>query len=327
MPSVLSTVNDLIENVRGQLDEQNADSVDTRRDILPTLNRAQQFAFDTLARKYPEPILKYTTLTLEAGVLEYTLPEDSFEDRIQKLEIAIPSGQGFIYREVQRIDYMDITYYESGSTSSSPLYYCIIGRKIRLVPPSNGVYNARLWYLRSPEVLTTPQGRVTVINTASNYVIVDSAGEDLTTQSDQLGSYVNVVDGQTGEIKGTLQIQSLNDNKVTFRTAPTRTTVVNRSVSGALSSISIERDDYLSPVVGTCVPYYGQSISNFLIQFTVAEITRKLGGQASTEEDILKKYEQQVERTWAGRETSMRIKKKSLNWNRPIRNWWWRRQL
>lgn len=326
MATILQTVQSLVDQVRAQSDEANVDSVSTTEDILPCLNRAQQFAFDILAHKYPEPILKYTTLTFIAGQNEYDIPEDVFEDRVQKLETLIPSGNGGNYQPIQRISYADISDYESGSNSSSPMYYCIVGRKMRFVPAPSGIYNARMWYLRNPESLTLPQGRVTVINSGSNYVFVDAAGSSLTTQVDSLGSYVNVIDGQTGEIKGTLQIQALADNKVTFRSSPTRSTVVNRTVSGSLSSISpaIALDDYLAPVSGTCVPYYGQSITNFLIQFAVAEITRKLGGQASTEEEILKKFEQQVERTWVGREVSLRIKKKSQNWSRPTRNYLWK---
>jgi hypothetical protein len=178
-----------------------------------------------------------------------------------------------------------------------------------------------MWYLRNPEKLVLPQGRITIVNSASNYVIVDSAGSSLTTESDQFGSYVNIVDGQTGEIKGTAQIQIITENKITFRTVPTRTTVLNRSVSAGLSPISINQDDYLSPIEGTCVPYYGRPVGNFLIQFAVSEIVRKLGGSSDQEEKVLDKFEKQIERTWAGRETQLRIKKRSSVWGMPTKRW------
>lgn len=325
MPRINYTVDNLVNEVRQQLDEMNRDSVSTEADILPTLNRAQDFAFDILTRKYPEPLLKYSTLDLQAGVSEYDIPEDVFEDRILKLETTVPVGVGRAnYIEIQRISYRDITNYESATISSFPLYYCIIGRKIRIVPQPSGSYDARMWVIRNPEKLVLPQGRVTVINAASNYIIVDEASGDLTSESDQLASYVNVIDGQTGEIRGTLQIQSVSDNKVTFRTVPSaiRPTVFNREIS-KLEDIEIKPDDYICSVEGTCVPYFGRPTGNFLIQYAVAEITRKLGGAADTEEVILKKFEQQVERTWAGRQQDLRVKKKSNVWGTNTRRYWW----
>ena len=323
MPRLNYTVENLVEEVRQQLDELNRDSVSTEADILPTLNRASDFASDILTRKYPEPLLKYLTLDLEAGVSEYNIPEDVFEDRILKLETTVPVGVNRAnYIEIQRISYRDITNYESAAISSFPLYYCVIGRKIRIVPQPSGSYDARMWVIRNPEKLVMPQGRVTLINAIGNYMIVDQASGDLTTQSDQLASYVNVVDGQTGEIKGSLQIQSIVNNKITFRTVPARSSVFNRDI-GILGDIQIQEDDYICAIDGICVPYFGRPTSNFLIQYAVAEITRKLGGAAETEENILKKFEQQIERTWAGRQQDLRVKKKSNVWGTNTRRYWW----
>lgn len=323
--SILYTVEDLVTAVRQQLDEQNRDSVSTDLDILPTLNRGADHAFDILARKYPEPILQYTTLDLQSGVSEYDIPEDIFEDRILKLETEIPVGSSgrSHFVELNRISYRDISNYESVATSSFPLYYCIIGRKIRILPQPSGVFDARMWSIRSPEKLVMPQGRITLLNSAQNYVIIDSVGSDLTTETDQLNSYLNVVDGQTGEIKGTLQAQSIVDNKITFRTVPTRISVLNRTVTGVLADVTVNQDDYLCVSSGTCVPYYGKPTSNFLIQFAVAEITRKLGGQSQDEEAVLKKFEEQIEKTWVGRQIDLRVKKKSNNWGISARRNVW----
>lgn len=302
------------------LDESNQDSVNTEADILPALNRASQFAFDILARVYPEPLLRYQTLDLVSGTNEYDIPEDIFEDRVLKIESIQPQGAGATYSEIKRISYRDISNYETAGTVAIPQYYCIIGRKIRFVGTPDGSYDCRLWAVRNPEKLKLPQGRITLINSPSNYVIVDQSGDSLTTESDKFGSYVNLIDGQTGEIKSTMQIQTITDNKITFRTVPTRATVLNRTIEADLDNVEVSQDDYISPIDGTCVPYFGQPTNNFLIQFAVAEITRKLGGAADTEENILKKFEQQVERTWAGREVSLRVKKKSDHWGSQNRH-------
>lgn len=326
MPKLLYTVQNLVDEVRQQLDEQNQDSVDTVADILPTLNRAQDYGFDSLARKYPEPILDHMSMQLIANQSEYDIPENVFEDRIQKIEIEVPQGNaiGATFREIQRISYRDITLYESISNINIPYYYVIFSRKIRFLPFPSGIYNARVWFLKLPEKLVLPQGRITLLNVAQNYLILDEVGSSLTTESDQLGSYINIIDGQSGEVKGSLQIQSITGEKITFRTTPQRTTVLNRAITGDLSSIEVDPDDYLAAIDGTCVPYYGRPLSNFLIQFTVSEITRKLGGQAATEEQILDKFEKQVERTWVKREETFRVKKRNQNWGIPARSWWYR---
>src|ERR1043166_4493882 len=162
MSRLLYTVSNLVSEVRQQLDELNSDSVDTTLDILPSLNRAQDYAFDVLARRYKEPILAPADLTLVGGQAEYDIPENVFEDRILKIEAAIPSGVGArrTYREIDRIGYNDLTDYESASQTNVPYYYCIYGRTIRFVPTPTGTYSTRYWYLREPEKLVLPQGRI-----------------------------------------------------------------------------------------------------------------------------------------------------------------------
>lgn len=324
MSKLLYTVDNLVAEIRSMLDELNQDSVDTNRDILPALNRGQDYAFDILARRYPEPILKYSYMQLISDQAEYDIGEDTFEDRILKVEVEIPSGSGNAqYREVQRISYRDLADYESSGQVNIPYYYCIYSRKIKFSVVPTGQYRMRIWKLRNPEKLVLPQGRITKINLASNYIIVDQVGDTLTTEADQLDSYVNIVDGQSGEIKGSLQIQILNDNKMTFRTVPIRNEVLNRDIVGDLSSIDVSEDDYVCAIEGSCVPYYGQPTCNFLIQYGVSEISRKLGGPSDQEEKILDKFEKQVERTWVKRENTLRIKKRSRVWGLPVSRFWY----
>jgi hypothetical protein len=321
MARLLLTVQDLVDQVRNQVDEQDQDAVSLEGDILPVLNRAQDYAYNILARKYQEPLLTYTQLTLTSGQ-EYDIPEDAFEDRIEKIEIQVSGGLGSVV-ECQRISFRDISNYESSSRSNVPYYYCVVGRKIRFVPGPTGTYNARIWYLKSPERLVLPLGRITRINTAGNYLLVESPSTEISTEADRLEAYVNIIDGQTGIIKGTLQVQNVNDTKISFRSTPTRAHVLNRTINTSLADLGIEPDDYLARVSGTCVPYYGQPTTNFLIQFSVAEITRKLGGSSEKEDTVLEKFEKQLERTWVGRETTLRVSKKSQSWIVSTRNKFW----
>lgn len=326
MTRVMYTVDDLIAEVRSCIDEDNTESVDTDRDILPALNRAQDYAFDVLARRYPEPLLAPASLTLVGNVQDYLVPENVFEDRIKKVEIQIPTGGGrFQFQELTRISYSDAGQYDTGNLTAIPRYYCLFGRTIRIIGRPTGVYNAQIWYLRNPEKLVQPQGRITGIG--SNYLLVDGIGASLTTEADQLGSYVNVINGSTGEIRGSLQIQILGSDRITFRSTPQRSTVLGRSISTlpalvAADPVAVAVDDYLAPITGTSVPYYSRPISNFLIAYTSADLNGKLGVEESTlEQKLIDKLETQIERTWVGREMSLRVKRRSRIWGRPIRTW------
>ncbi len=326
----LQTVDTLVAQVRSQIDEDNVTSISTDADILPALNRAQDFGADILSRHYEEPLLRKYALSLSSGVQEYFIPNDVFEDRIEKIEISIANNQ----QEVQRISYRDISVYESACTTSAPLHYALLNDKIRLVPAPTGTYSARIWYLRNPEALVLSQGRITSVNAAQNYVLLDELGTDLSASSDNLASYVNLVNGRTGEIKASMQIQQITSNQVKFKSVPARDEVLGRTIQADLadltnpdsaetasSAVSIEADDYICAISGSCVLSISL-LSNFLIQYAVSEMKRKLDKPADTELSILKKFEDQVERTWTGRESSLRVKKRSKFWSRPVRRWY-----
>lgn len=319
MPRRLSTVADMVSEIREQLNETNIDSVGTEERILPTMNRALDYARDLSVRRYSDPYVKYTTINLTSGVQEYDIPEDCFEDRIMKVEVYIHGT----YEEVRRVSFYDSGRLETPTALAIPPYYCIVGRKIRLLPASTGTYPLRVWYMAATEQLVLPQGRIVVLNEAQNYLIVDSIGDDVSTQSDTLESYVNICDGQTGAIKWTGQVQLLTDNRVQFRTSPIRPTVLDRDVSGDMTTATdptLDLDDYICNIRGTCIGPDSPTRS-FIIEFTVAEITRSLGGDAATEEKVLEKFEKQISTNASGRENTTRVQRRSNAWGRPRRRW------
>ncbi len=324
------TVDDLISDVRSLLDEDNRESVRDDTDILPALNRAQNYAANILSRHYESPMLTKQDVNTINSQMEYKIPEDAFEHRIEKVEVRLNN----IYYPMKRIDYRDISLFENKSSTSIPYYYVVIGNRYRIIPASNSAYPLRVWYLKDPMPLVKEQGRINIVNTANNYVIVDEVGSDLTTESDQLNSYVNIIDAQTGRRKASFQIKNISGNRVSFKTSPTRSTVLNLSIDTDMSSllengsnnegpdVSIEADDYLCIIRGACIPFFKKPFSNFLIQYAVAEIRRKLGGPADLEQRILKDLEEQVERSWVGREQSLRVKKSNDAWDLPVRRYY-----
>lgn len=317
--AALVTVQDLIDQVRSVIDEDNQSSVNDERDIIPALNRGQDYASDLFAKHYEDALLTSVSLTLSSTTDTYPLPEDCFQERLQKVDITI---NGFEY-PVWRMSFRQIDPYETPSKFPIPAYYLVEGQNFRLVPRPTGTYPARLWYLKEPDELVKPQGRIVTINAASNYVYVDAVGEDLTTESDSLKSYVNLIDAQSGRIKASMQIASIADSKITFRTIGIRSTVLNRTIEGDLSDLAsgliVEPDDYLCLVKGTCVPFMKKPLSHFLIQYATNEMRRKLGEPSDMEQRILDDFKKQVEGQWAGRENTFRVKGRSALWNTAYR--------
>lgn len=306
------TVTSLIRDVTSMIDEENRASVDIDDDILPALNRAVNHAAEILARYYAYPLLSSKEITPTAGVSSYTIPEDALASRFLFAEVNV---NGF-YSEIKEVPYNQVAYYESPGQAATPAAYTIIGNQYRFVPTPSANFKFRVWYAKRPEQLVRPAGRISLINTANNYVILDDIDPDvgLTPQVDSLKSFVSVIDAQTGEIKGNLQILSIDDARVNFRTTidPTNQTVWNKEITGDLSSIPIEKNDYLCLIEGTCVPPVSiLQHYNFLVQYATAEIRRKLGDGPEMEENVLQKFEEQMKSQWSGRNESTRVYKNS----------------
>lgn len=329
--SQIITTDDLISDVRSMLDEDNRVSVTDAEDILPALNRAQNYAANLLSRHYDAPMLKKVEVTTVQGQKEYVIPEDAFEEKLEKVEVKVND----LFYPLQRVSFRDISLFESQSSTSIPYYYVVVGNKYRVIPTANAAYPLRIWYLEDPMPLVQSQGRINITNAASNYIIVDDIGSDVTTESDQLQSYVNIIDAQSGRRKATFQVKTINGNQITFKTSPSRSTVRNISIDTDMTSllvnsdtnndgpdVTIEPDDYVCIITGTAVPFFKKPFSNFLVQYAIAEIRRKLGGPAELEQRVLKELEEQVERSWVGRENDLRVSKKNNNWDLPIRRYY-----
>jgi len=323
-------VDNLIAETRSLLDEDNRVSVSDIDDILPALNRAQNYAANILARHYESPMLTKVDVPTVSGQMEYDIPEDAFEQRLEKLEARV----GNSFYPLKRIDYRDISLYENKTSTSIPYYYVIVGTRFRIIPASNSAYPLRAWYLKDPPPLVTSQGRINIVNAAGNYIIVDAVGEDITTEADQLNSYINVIDAQTGRRKATFQVQNVAGSRINFKTVPTRSTVLNTAIDTSMSSllantsdeegpdVVIEPDDHICVIKGSCVPFFKKPFSNFLVQYAIAELRRKLGGAAELELRVLEGLEEQVERSWVGQENTRRVKKANGNWGLPIRRYY-----
>lgn len=313
------TTRGLLAQIRSLLDENNEAEISDELDLMPALNRAFDDAMDILARKYPDALIQPLTVPIVPGQALYDIPEDAYQERLEKVEAFV---NGF-YTEIKRIAYNDITAYDVPS-SGTPYYYAVMGTQYKLAPPPRNINGIRIWYIPERGPMVPEYGRISSVNTEGNYVVVTDIQDPTQVSNgiDDLSSFVNVVDNRSGMIKATLQIQTVGTSKLTFKTVPTRTTVQGRTVLGALPA-TVERDDYICPVDGTCIPPMRSPLANFLISYTVADIKAiKLDGDPQVVLKMLDKFEQRVERTWVRREQELRVGKASRIWGPRARNFW-----
>jgi len=328
------TTRGLIEAVRSLIDEANEAEIDDVLDILPSINRGLDDAADILSRKYPDSLVKHIDIPLSEGVNgEYDIPEDAFQERLEKVETKL---NGY-YHEIKRIDYRDITLYDTPQPVATPYYYAVIGQKFKLVPPPTAVESLRVWYIPEVGPLVPEFGRITHINQDNPdtpYIRLTNMQDvdQLSTDIDSLEAFVNIVDGRSGKIKATMQIASVVNSKITFVTDISklvesgRASVEGRTIASALPE-DIAVDDYICPVEGTCIPPMRSPLTNFLITYASAEIKAlKLEGDPGVVLQQLARFEERIEKTWSRREQSLRVGKSSRVWSPRGRSLWNRGQ-
>ena len=186
------------------------------------------------------------------------------------------------------------------------------------------IENTKIVFLKDINELVKSEGRITAFTPAAGAVNATIVLGDIPTvsglsTSDDFGKYINFVDLNTGEIKGSAQIQSIVGPLITLKLTPTRTTVLGKTVSGDTPS-DLAVDDQISGIRGSSVPYFRKPISNYIIQYAVVEIRRSLGRDVGTEESKLKQLEGDVEHSWTRRPSGLRVKRKSSTWTRN-RTW------
>ena len=322
-------VDDMINETRSLVDEFNEHQLDDVADILPSLNRAQEKAVKVLSRIYPDPIMQYVDV-VGPSTREIDIPENIWEDKISRMEWI--STTGYVQpKECQHVGLRLLSQHDEGSQNAvaMPDVYAIVGRKIRFNGRPNGIGNLRIWYLREIDQLVKSVARVTDLVEGSETLYLG----EVSAEFDPFGSvtygdwnsYVNVVDGQTGTIKGTFQIKAYNGaDTLELKTVPDRSIVLNRDVSTTLVGANVSADDYICSIRGTCVQYFLDSFHAFCVQYTVAELKRKLGYAYDVDQQLIKDFEAELTKTHMGRSPAMRIKNNNPNWLKGSRRRFYR---
>ena len=317
------TTRQLIESVRQQVMEANSTRVSTDQ-ILSAINRGYDDANDMLCRLYPDPLIDYyEAYPDENGQVE--IIETAFQDRVQEVEF-YPNGGDNYRSRIPETDDVSAHGLYNNVRGGYPSLYSIIGRNIQLAPVNIQKTLIRVWYIKTPLPLVVDQGRLQIIDRDNNYIVVDNLNttdaETPISATDPYGKYVNITDATTGKIKCTMQIESIDDNQLVFKTNPTRTTVFNLPVVGVIPD-SVSEDDVISSVGGLGVLFFNRPLANYLIQYAVNEVQRSLGvSNLSFEESKLRELKKTVEGTWKRRPNARYKRQYGKVWrNVPWTNW------
>jgi hypothetical protein len=306
------TVNDLAEELRSLLDEFNDSNLDIERDVLPVFNDAQLVAFGVLARSYPEPLLTPIDIEVASGTITVELPEALFGDSLREVEWIDPND----YDRPQKCDLVIIRKLSQNHASSAvdaPRMHTIYGRNIRFNQPASGRKTLRLWALREPDQLISPFGRILNVDETNNILYLTDIATDYDVTSGDY-SYVNIIDGQTGLIKGTVQILEWDEvDTARIKLVPDASLVMGKPVNGDISSAL--RDDYLCFIKGTCVLQFSDVIRNFIKQYAIDRIKRnKLGYPYDVDNKLVDEFRKEMKKAYMGRMSAMRVWHNNPNW-------------
>lgn len=304
------TVSEMIDSIREQIDEDATSDIKDEH-ILRVMNRALNTGYRYMVNSFPDPLVTSTDLTLtETG--KVALPDTIFEDRV--LHVDLLTG-GSAYR-IDPGSYSDIHNFEFSGTSNSPSIWAVVQRDLYLRPNAAVGTQVRVWHVKAQEKLVKPQGRITRIG--ADYFVVDSYGNGLSTDSDEMNSFFNVVDFSKGNVKWTGQVKTIVGDKITHKSTATRSTFLNLTVSTDQSEASpaITVDDYICEAAGTCIPYMPVILENYIIQASVVSLMERLNYDSTLARGTLGNIEKELKKQWAGRAARTRFQLTTAQWKR-----------
>lgn len=304
-------VDSIIEEVRLICGESNVGGVEDAL-ILRLLNSAQEEAAQLLSRMYPEPLLTYIDIPLTASP-DYSIPENCFEGRVLKCEVITSTSSGAY--PMTRRDYNDdiISAYSSVSTSQIPEAWIQIGttNSVRVFPVPYAGATLRMWYCKKPDDLVVSQGKIKSLPSGGVSIELDALGEDITSNQDEDGSHLSVIDGQTGTRKAILEVSSVSTTTrvVTFNLTPLTTVIEGEPVVAPdFTTQKIAVGDYVCLAPYTCLPSIRAPLIRYIVQYATAMVQTQLGADHAVQFQMLQKLQKFVESMDTGKQSHRRVK-------------------
>jgi hypothetical protein len=312
------TIQDLIDEIRSTIEEENEVQVQDDRDLLPIINSAHEKAFEVLSQVYSDPILTFSTHTLSEQV--WTLPENIFQEKIRAAVWVDASDQKI--RDCKKSSIF--THLDKQTTVGSGFYpssYISLGRRIKFSSVPNG--RLMLFYLKEIDRLVRPIATIDSISGTDTILFSDLDPEYDPTLG-RLDSYLNIIDGQTGLVKGSVQVKTLGTASLEIKSIPERSRVLNRTISSDLTTLTdelsqpytIEGDDYLCSVKGTCVLPYLSLIKSYVKQESIATLKRNQGFAYDVDQQLVAQFRSDMQKSAnAERDNPMTIRHRNACWN------------
>ena len=311
------TISDIIDELRASVEEENSVQIEDSYNLLPILNRAHSKAYDILTQVYPEPLLAKVDLVVNTR--EISLPENIYQDKIHQLYWV--DGSGKKLAPCNKSSIQQFSEDDGINESGWPTSYVVFGRKIRFSGEPAGTL--RMWYMRELERLAEPIASIDGIS-GTDTLLISGLDADWDFTAGRTNSYVNIVDGQTGLVKGTVQVRSSSTSEIVIRSAPDRSTVLNRDISSDLtaivddegSTVPVSADDYLCEIRGTCVLPYWDLVHDFIAQYGIAELKRELGYAYDVDQQLVSSFRVDMRKSaLANRDAPFTIRRRNAIWN------------
>lgn len=315
------TVSTLLDELRAAVEEENSVQIRDDYNLLPIVNRAHEVAYKVLAQVYPDPISDFLDIPVTTQTIN--IPETVGMDKIYKSYWIDGAGRKIVNCNRAGLQHFSDT--DTTGSTNFPAEYVLYGRKLRFSSSPSGTL--RMWYMVKREALVEPIATIDSISGTDTIAISDFDDQtDFT--SGRLSPYVNIVDGNTGVIKATVQVRSSDTDTIVIRTSPDRSSVLNRSVSSDLTTltdsanmaVSIEADDLICPVTGTCVIPYHDLVHGFIIQESIATLKRELGYAYDVDQQLVTTFRIDMRKAaTAGADAPITIRRRNPIWN--MANW------
>lgn len=315
------TIQDMIDQLRSVIEEENTAQIKDDRDLLPLINNAHKKAFEILAQIYPEPIMTFQTFDVSSQV--WTLPENIYQDKV--ILMVWVDGNDMRIVECKKSSPMKFIEKQQNVCAGYPTSYIVAGRKIKFSsPPPAG--RLTVFYLTELNTLVRPIAVIDELE-GTDKLYFSELDAEYSPSADRLDGYLNVIDGQTGLIKASVQVKTLGTDYIEIREIPDRTRVLNRNISTNLTTLvddfgealTIEADDYLCAITGTCVIPYMSMVESYIRQDCIAALKRNQGFAYDVDQQLVAQFRSDMQKAAnSSRDNPITIRRRNSCWNSRV---------
>jgi hypothetical protein len=136
---------------------------------LTYANNSYRKFYNLITTLYEDYNVSYYDYTTVADTEEYTLPTGFLKVRLVELYGVTP--RPMTLREWTLTEKNRLAY----SVTGYPIRFSLYGNTLRLMPPPNGPYQVRLWYIPTATDITSSSQTIEVYNGFDEYIAIDMA--------------------------------------------------------------------------------------------------------------------------------------------------------